>query len=75
MVLVDSNYPRTSDMIEGFHLGFKSKVNGPNPMVQEYFRTVRDQQVSTYYHMDRLEQGMTPAQNVKLTIMSCTTSV
>ena len=65
MVLVDPNYPRTSNMIEGFHLGFKSKVNRPKPTVQEYFKAVRDQQVSTDYHLDRLEQGMTPAKKRK----------
>ena len=61
MVFVDPNYPRTSNMIEGFHLGFKSKVNRPKPTVQEYFKAVGDQQVSTDYHLDRLEHGMTPA--------------
>ena len=70
MVFVNPNYPRTSNMIEGFHLGFKSKVNRPKPTVQEYFKAVGDQQVSTNYHLDRLEHGMTPAlRNVKLTIM------
>ena len=54
MVFVDPNYPRTSNMIEGFHLGFKSEVNRPKPTVQEYFKAVRDQQVSTDYHLDRL---------------------
>ena len=65
MVFVDPNYPRTSNMIEGFHLGFKSKVNRPKPTVQEYFKAVGDQQVSTDYHLDRLEHGMTPAKKRK----------
>ena len=65
MVFVDPNYPRTSNMIKGFHLGFKSKVNRPKPTVQEYFKAVRDQQVSTDYHLDRLEQGMTPVKKRK----------
>ena len=42
MVLIDTEYPRTSNMVEGFHLGFKSKVNRPKPSVQEYFRAIRD---------------------------------
>ena len=58
MVLVDPDYPRT---IEGFHSGFKSKVNRPKPSVQEYFRAIPDQQVTTDYHLDWLAQGMTPA--------------
>ena len=62
MVLVDPDYPRTSNMVEGFHLGFKSKVNRPKPMVQEYFRAIRDQQVTTDYH---LAAGMTPAKKRK----------
>ena len=54
MVLIDPDYPRTSNMVEGFHLGFKSKVNRPKPSVQEYFRAIRDQQVTTDFHLDRL---------------------
>ena len=65
MVLVDPEYPRTSNMVEGFHLGFKSKVNRPKPSVQEYFRAIRDQQVTTDYHLDRLANGMTPAKKRK----------
>jgi hypothetical protein len=65
MVLVDPNYPRTSNMIEGSHLGFKSKVNRPKATVQECFRAVHDQQVSTDYHLDRPEQGMTPTKKRK----------
>ena len=65
MVLIDPDYPRTSNMVEGFHLGFKSKVNRPKPSVQEYFRAIRDQQVTTDYHLDRLAAGMTPAKKRK----------
>ena len=64
-VLVDPDYPRTSNMVEGFHLGFKSKVNRPKPAVQEYFRAIRDQQVTTDFHLDRLAAGMTPAKKRK----------
>ena len=48
-------------MVEGFHRGFKSRVNRPKPTVQEYFRAIRDQQVITYYHIDRLGVGGTPS--------------
>ena len=61
MVLVDPEYPRTSNMVEGFHLGFKAKVNRPRPTVQEYFRGIRDQQVNTDFHLDRLASSTTPA--------------
>ena len=52
-------------LVEGFHSGFKSKVNRPKPSVQEYFRAIRDQQVTTDYHLDRLAHGMTPAMKRK----------
>ena len=65
MVLVDPDYLRTSNMVEGFHSGFKSKVNRPKPSVQEYFRAIRDQQVTTDYLLDRLAHGMTPAKKLK----------
>ena len=54
------DYPHTINMVEGFHSGFKSKVNR-----QEYFRAIRDQQVTTDYHLDRLADGMTPAKKRK----------
>ena len=65
MVLVDPDYPRTSDMVEGFHLSFKAKVNCPRPSVQEYFRAIKEQQVTTDYHLDHLAFGMTPAKKRK----------
>jgi hypothetical protein len=61
MVLIDPEYPRTSNMVEGFHLLFKCKVNRPKPSVQEY----RDQLVTTDYHLDRLAAGTTPAKGRK----------
>ena len=39
--LEDPEFPRTSYMVEGFHRGFKSRVNRPRPTVQEYFRAIR----------------------------------
>ena len=44
-----------------FHRGFKSRVNQPKPTVQEYFRAIREQQVITDYHIDRLGVGKTPS--------------
>jgi len=49
------------DLVEGFHRGFKSRVNRPKPTVQEYFRAIREQQVITDYHIDRLGVGKTPS--------------
>ena len=39
-------------MVEGFHRGFKSRVNRSKPTLQEYIRA-REQQVITDYHIDR----------------------
>ena len=33
--------------------------------MQEYFRAIRDQQVTTDYHLDRLAHSMTPAKKRK----------
>ena len=41
--------------------GFKSRVNRPKPTVQEYFRAIREQQVITDHHIDRLGVGKTPS--------------
>ena len=30
-VLEDPDFPRTSNMVEGFHRGFKTRVNRPKP--------------------------------------------
>ena len=38
--LEDPEFPRTSNMVESFHRGFKSRVNRPKPTVQEYFRAM-----------------------------------
>ena len=51
-ILVDCDYPRTGNMVEGFHRGFKTRVNRPKPTVQEYFRAIREQQVTTDYHLE-----------------------
>ena len=53
--------PRTSNMVEGFHRGFKTRVNRPKPSVQEYVRAVKEEQVMTDFHLDRLSVGKTPS--------------
>ena len=50
-ILQDPEFPRTSNMVEGFHRGFKTLANRPKPSVQEYFRTIKEQQVVTDYHL------------------------
>ena len=59
--MVDPDYPRTSNLVEGFHRGFKTRVNRARPTVQEYFRAVREEQVTTDFHLDRLAVGLTPS--------------
>ena len=44
----------------GFHRGFKSRVHRPKPSVQEYVRAIKEQQVITDFHIDRLSVGKTP---------------
>ncbi|KAL5264936.1 hypothetical protein ACHWQZ_G005882 [Mnemiopsis leidyi] len=60
-VLEDPDFPRTSNMVEGFHRGFKTRVNRPKPSVQEYVRAVKEEQVMTDFHLDRLSVGKTPS--------------
>ena len=60
-IMVDPDYPRTSNLVEGFHRGFKTRVNRARPTVQEYFRAVREEQVTTDFHLDRLAVGLTPS--------------
>ena len=60
-ILQDPEFPRTSNMVEGFHRGFKTRVNRPKPSVQEYFRAIKEQQVVTDYHLDRLAVGKAPS--------------
>ena len=64
-ILRDPEFLRTSNMVEGFHRGFKSRVNRPKPTVQEYFRAIWEQQVITDYHVDRLEVGKSPSKRRK----------
>ena len=60
-IIRDPEFPRTSNMVEGFHRGFKSRVHRPKPSVQEYVRAIKEQQVITDFHIDRLSVGKTPA--------------
>ena len=48
-------------MIEGFHRAFRTRVNRGSGSVQEYFIAIRQQQILTDFHLDRLEDGITPA--------------
>ncbi|KAL5260859.1 hypothetical protein ACHWQZ_G006781 [Mnemiopsis leidyi] len=64
-ILNDPEFPRTSNMVEGFHRGFRTRVNRPKPTVQEYFRAIREQQVITDFHVDRLGVGKTPSKRRK----------
>ena len=64
-ILKDPEFPRTSNMVEGFHRGFRTRVNRPKPSVQEYFRAIREQQVTSDYHIDRLGVGKTPSKRRK----------
>ena len=61
-IMVDPDYPRTSNLVECFHCGFKTRVNRARPTVQEYFRAVREEQVTTDFHLDRLAVGTYPLQ-------------
>ena len=54
------------DSEEGFHRGFKTRVNRPKPSVQEYFRAIKEQQVVTDYHLDRLAVGKTPSKKRRI---------
>ena len=58
-IIRDPEFPRTSNMVEGFHRGFKSRVHRPKPSVQEYVRAIKEQQVITDFHIDRLSVGKT----------------
>ena len=64
-ILADPEFPRTSNMVEGFHCGFKTRVNRPKPLVQEYYHAIREQQVITYFHIERLEVGKTNSKKRK----------
>jgi hypothetical protein len=66
VILSDPNFPRTSNMVEGFHRGFKTRVHRPKPSVQEYFRAIDQEQVMTDYHIDRLEGGKTPSKRRRM---------
>ena len=65
-ILYDPNFPRTSNMVEGFHRGFRTRVHRPKPSVQEYFRAIDQQQVMTDYHLDRLVGGKTPSKRRRM---------
>ena len=60
-IIADPKFPQTSNMVDGFHRVLKTRVNRPKTLVHEYYRTIREQQVITDFHIDRLEEvGKTP---------------
>ena len=65
-VISDCDFPRTSNMVEGFHRGFKTRVHRPKPSVQEYGRAIIAQQSTTDFHMDRVEVGVTPSKRRRI---------
>jgi len=60
-ILIDADFPRTSNMLEGFHRGFRTRVPSARPTVQKYFRGIAEEQVLTDFHIDRLDRGIIPA--------------
>ena len=54
---------------------FTTRVNRPKPSVQEYVRAVKEEQVMTDYHLDRLSVGKTPRREGGLVTLTCMTSV
>ena len=60
-VISDCDFPRTSNMVEGFHRGFKTRVHRPKPSVHEYGLAIIAQQSITDFHADRVEVGVTPS--------------
>ena len=54
------NPPVKCNMVEGFHRGFRTRISKAKPSVQSYFKAIREQQVLTDFHIDRLEGGITP---------------
>ena len=62
-ILIDPDFPRTSNMVEGFHRGFRTRVLRARPSVQEYLKA---EQVESDYHLDRLfNAGITPSKKRK----------
>jgi len=65
-ILLDPEFPRTSNMVEGFHRGFNSRLIRPKGTVQEYHKAITAQQVQTDFHLDRLlNAGITPSKKRK----------
>ena len=49
-----------------FEITFYIQSNRPKPSVQEYFRAIKEQQVVTDYHLDRLAVGKTPSKKRRI---------
>jgi hypothetical protein len=52
-IMVEPKYPRTINMVEGFHHGLRTRVIRERPTVQEYLREIRGQQVTIDSHQNR----------------------
>ena len=60
-IMADSDYSRISNLVEGFHRGFKyeSTESAPRLTVQKYFWAVREELVNTDFYLGRLTVGLT----------------
>ena len=65
-ISTDPTFPRTSNMVEGFHRAFRTRLSKSKPTVQSYFKAIREQLVQTDYDLDRLEGGITPSKRRRL---------
>ena len=60
-LITDADIPRTNNMVEGFHRGFRYRFLRGSATVFEYVAGIKEQQVLTDYHLDRLEKSIMPA--------------
>ena len=65
-IVKDREFPQTSNMVESFHRGFKTRVHRPKPSVQENVRAIKKRQNITDFHIDRLIGGKTPCKKRKI---------
>ena len=70
-IINDLEIPRTTNTIEGFHRGFRHRVSRGSPSVFEYINGIKEQQVLTDFHLDRLNWDITPAKRRKKENKDC----
>ena len=51
--------------MEGFHRGYKTRVDRARSRSQEYFREIWEEQVTIDFHLDHLAGGFTPSKKHK----------